>query len=85
MEYRVERNARRAVIEVLDQWKRGEVELWNRRPDGAWEPVPLHLRCSRFMMLHAHTGQFVPVSWQGQAPPADLLRYSERSRYGRWS
>jgi hypothetical protein len=77
-EYRVERDARRAVIDVLDQWtKRGELELWNRRPDGALELVPLHLRCSRFMMLHAHTGQFVPVAWQGQAPPADLRRYSE--------
>jgi hypothetical protein len=77
LHYATQRAARRAVIEVLDQWTRGELELWNRRPDGALELVPRHLRCSRFMMLHAHTGQFVPAPWQGQAPPADLRLYGE--------
>ena len=71
LRYATERAARRAVIEVLDQWDRGELELWTLRRDGAWELLPTHLRHSPAVMLRVHTGRFVP------APQDDPLKYSE--------
>ena len=72
MEYRVERDARRAVIEVLNQWGGGNSSCGTsaRTAPGSW----CRGTCGvvGFMMLHAHTGRFAPASWHG-----DLRKYSE--------
>ena len=75
--YGVNRAVRRVVTDFLDSWKKRDLDLLGLRPNGVVETLCPGLRGSHFMALHLWRGLFVPTSWQGQAPPADLPRYSD--------
>ena len=72
--HHVEWLAEHVLVGVLDQWFRGDVELWGCGADGAWERVPSKLRNSRFMALYVCKGLLEPAPWK--RPPTDLQRYT---------
>jgi hypothetical protein len=69
LRYVAVREARLAVIGVLDQWGRGELEFWQLGDDGTWEPLPPQLRNS-LRMLYVQTGLIVALP----ASPATARR-----------
>ena len=72
LRYVAVREARLAVIGVLDQWGRGELEFWQLGDDGTWEPLPPQLRNS-LRMLYVQTGLIVALP----ASPAAARNSSE--------